>query len=316
MKILVTGADGFVGSWLLPMLTAEGHEVVAGLQPEVALAAQAQRRGALEGARSLPLELLDAASIRSAIEMGWDAVVHLAALASGSEAQRNPLAAWEINTLGTVRVAEALGALRSRGEDPLLLLVSTAEVYGAGTPDLRVETDPVRPCSPYAASKLGAEIAALEVHRRTGLRVVVARAFPHSGPRQDTRFVVPAFAQRLLDAKRSGAREIRVGDLSPVRDFLHVADVAGAYARLLDKGRAGEVYNVASGRSVSVGDLLSMLADVVGFPVTPVPGRELLRPVDIPHLVGDSTKLRTETGWQPANSLEEMLRQVVDAQAN
>jgi UDP-glucose 4-epimerase len=118
-----------------------------------------------------PFDLRDAASVQEVAEGGFEAVVHLAAVASGADARRDPGAAWEINAAGTARLCEALSDSSAR---PLLLLASTAEVYGSGEgPRLRVESDPTVPCSPYAASKLGAEIAAAEVGRRTGLRVIV-----------------------------------------------------------------------------------------------------------------------------------------------
>lgn len=314
MRVLVTGADGFVGSHLVPMLGERGHEVVAAVRPGF------ERREGMERLRGLgrlALELEDADSVRAAVGEDLDAVVHLAAVASGTDAQRDPFAAWRVNTLGTAMLAEALAHAGSeKGREPVLLLASTAEVYGDAPPTPRVETDPVRPCSPYAASKLGAEVASLEVHRRTGLRAIVARAFPHVGAGQDDRFAVPAFARRIAEAKRAGVSEVRVGNLEPVRDYLHVSDVAAAYCELLAKGEAGEVYNVASERGIRLGDLLALLAKIAGHPVTPKPDPDLMRPADIAYLVGDSTKLRQATGWEPRVPLSEALAEVLRAQAD
>src|SRR5207245_5503919 len=154
-----------------------------------------------------------------------------------------------VNAAGTARVVQVLAEAKRTGRaDPVVLVVSTGEVYGAAPePRPRRETDPVAPCSPYAASKAGAELAALEAWRRGGLRGIVARAFAHTGPGQDGRFVVPAFAQRLKLAKRAAAPVVKVGNLEPVREFLHVQDVVDAYARLLVKGQPGDIYNIASG---------------------------------------------------------------------
>lgn len=310
MKVLVTGADGFVGSWLVPRLLEEGHQVVATFRP----GAPTAFRPRPEIAR-VPLELTDGDSVNAALAEDPDAVIHLAAVASGTEAGSNPAHAWTVNAVGTVRVAEALGKIRLQGRgDPLLLVVSTAEVYGPGEPQPRRETDPVQPVSPYAASKLAAEIAALEVHRRTGLRVMVARAFPHSGRGQDDRFVLPAFAKRLLLAKRLRAPAIEVGNLDVVREFNHVSDVVEAYCRLLVSGEPGEVYNVASGVGVRLRDVLERMCELVGYRVVPETSPTLLRRVDIPYLVGNADKLKAATGWSPKVSLDAVLQEVIDAQ--
>jgi GDP-4-dehydro-6-deoxy-D-mannose reductase len=159
-------------------------------------------------------------------------------------------------------------------------------------------------------------VAALEAWRRAGLRVVVARSFAHTGPGQDPRFVVPAFAQRLRFAKRIGAPVVKVGNLEPVRDLLHVQDVVDAYVRLLSKGEAGEVYNVASGQGKSLEDLLFRMAELLGVRAIPEADPDLMRPADIPHLVGDAAKLRAATGWNPRRSLDDTLRDVLNAQAD
>ncbi|GBD32873.1 GDP-6-deoxy-D-mannose reductase [bacterium HR33] len=310
MRVLVTGADGFVGSWLVPRLLEEGHQVMAGVRP----GAPASPRLRPEIPR-VPLELTDGDSVNAALGRSPDAVIHLAAVASGTEAGGNPAHAWTVNAVGTVRVAEALGRARLEGSgDPLLLVISTAEVYGPGDRRPRVETDPVNPVSPYAASKLGAEIAAFEVYRRTGLRVIVARAFPHSGRGQDDRFVLPAFAKRLLLAKRVGAPAIEVGNLDVVREFNHVSDVVDAYCRLLVSGKVGEVYNVASGVGVSLREVLDRMCELVGYRVVPETSPTLLRRVDIPYLVGNADKLKADTGWSPKVSLDAVLQEVLDAQ--
>jgi GDP-4-dehydro-6-deoxy-D-mannose reductase len=163
---------------------------------------------------------------------------------------------------------------------------------------------------------VGAEVAALEVWRRTGLRTVVARPFTHTGPGQEPRFVLPAFVSRLRAARASGASEVPTGNLGPVRDLLDVRDVVEAYLALLRAGVPGEVYNVARGDGCSLRELFDRLAGLVGVAAEPRPTPELQRARDIPHLVGDTSKLRRATGWSPAISLDATLRGLVDAQTD
>jgi len=196
------------------------------------------------------------------------------------------------------------------------LLVSTGEVYGVGTGAPRRESDPLLPCSPYAASKVGAEVAVLETARRTGLRVIVARPFPHTGPGQDSRFVVPAFARRLREAERAGRDTIETGNLDPVRDLLDVRDVATAYIALLARGAAGEVYNVASGVGYSLRDVLERLGALIGVKMVATLEPALARTSDIKHLVGNADKLRAATGWAPDYPLDRTLQDLLDAQTD
>lgn len=319
MRVLVTGADGFVGRWLVRRLLADGRDVFAAVRPATSAAhaddglTDAER----EAVRWLPLELLDADSIRQVAGSPYDAVIHLAAVASGPEALRDPGGAWTVNAVGTVRLCQVLADGKAAGRsDPLVLIVSSAEVYGRGEARPRRETDVPAPCSPYAASKVAAETAGLEAWRRAGLRVIVARPFAHTGPGQDARFVVPAFAQRLRFAQRIGAPVVKVGNLEPVREFLHVQDVVDAYARLLTKGQPGETYNVASGEGLSLEDLLFRMAGLIGVRPIPEADPDLMRPADIPHLVGDGAKLRHATGWAPRFTLDQTLKDVLDAQAD
>jgi GDP-4-dehydro-6-deoxy-D-mannose reductase len=311
MRVLVTGADGFVGTRLVRRLLGDGHEVVGAVQRGAP-----RRLSPAEQARVewLPLELATIDSVRRVAGARYDAVVHLAAVASGAEAAGDPGHAWAINAAGTARLAQVLVENKEQA-DPVVLIVSTGEVYGRASGPRR-ETDPVAPCSPYAASKAGAELAALEAWRRAGLRVVVARAFPHTGAGQDTRFVVPAFIGRLRVAQQAGAPVIKVGNLAPVREFLHVDDVVEAYVRLLGHGRPGEIYNVASGEGISIRELLERLAALVGVQAVAEVDPRLVRSGDIPCLLGDATKLRSATGWAPRHTLEETLADVVHAQAD
>jgi len=315
MKVLVTGADGFVGRHLVRRLVEAGDEVAAGCRPG---GPPVDWSVAAPGApvTVVPLEITDRASVEGALGWGPAAVVHLAAVASTREARRDPAGAWVVNAAGTAQLVAAATRRESGAGDSLILVVSSGEVYGAGGLSPRVESDPLLPVSPYAASKVGAEAAALEAWRRTGLRVVIARPFPHTGPGQSTGYAVPSFAERLRAAKASGAATVPTGNLDPVRDLLHVRDVVEAYRLLLGRGVPGEAYNVARGEGVRMGELFRLLGGIIGTRAEPRPDPSLVRRGDIPYLVGDSTKLRRATGWAPAISVEQTLRELVDAQAD
>ncbi len=275
--------------------------------------------GEPSGARieMIPIELTDARSLTAALQWRPEAIVHLAAVASVREALSDPGTAWVVNAAGTARLLHAAETLRvGGGADPVLILVSSGEVYGPSEPRLRKETDPPLPHSSYAASKLAAELAGLETWRRTGLRVIIARPFTHTGPGQTTRYVLPALVERLRAAKASGATSIPTGNLTSVRDFLDVRDVVEAYLALLHRGVPGEIYNVSRGEGVGLADMLHRLSQLIGVSVEPKSDPALTRAADIPHLVGDSSKLRRATSWAPSISLEQTLRDLVNAEAH
>jgi GDP-4-dehydro-6-deoxy-D-mannose reductase len=312
VKVLVTGANGFVGGWLVRGLLGAGHDVVGatGREQGPAILTPAER----DRVEWLAFDLGDQASVARLVDRDCDALVHLAGLASVSRSYRDPVATWQVNAVGTVRLVTALAGTRAaRGGDPVVLVVSTAEVYGPGPARLRHEDDPVAPVSPYAASKAAAELAALELWRRTGLRVVIARPFPHTGPGQLPHFVVPSLIARLRVAQAAGAPVVKTGNLEPVRDLLDVRDVVDAYLALLTRGEPGAVYNVATGSGLGLGALFDRIAGLLGHRAIPELDAGLARPADIPHLVGDAHRLRSATGWSPRFTLDETLQQMIDA---
>lgn len=312
-RLLITGADGFVGRWLTRAAIAEGWSVTAatgpgGHAPETWLdATEVSQVTAVSADLTAPEELA------RVVAGPVDAVVHLAALSSGAAARRDPAGAMQVNATATGNLITAIAAA---GHRPRFLLVSTGEVYGAGHAEPISEHAAIRPISPYAESKVAAEAVALERGAAAAIDVVIARAFPHTGPGQSTDFVLPAFADRLRAAKQNGAREIAVGNLDVVRDFLDVRDVARAYLLLLASDTSDRAYNVASGSGQHLQACVVRLAELLGVDVTPVVDPALVRPADIPVLIGDPSRLVAATGWTPALTFDRTLQDLVNAQAH
>jgi GDP-4-dehydro-6-deoxy-D-mannose reductase len=291
MRVLVTGSRGFVGSWLVRHFDESGY-AVTGLDEHV--------------------DVTDAAALREAVVgVAPDCIVHLAALSSVGSSWGDSSRTYEVNTVGSANLLDAAAACAS---PPRVLLVSSSEVYGwAGRDALPAREElPVRPVSPYAASKAAAEIVALQMFRGRKLEVIVARPFNHTGPGQTANFVVPALAQQVAAAAASAAPSIRTGNLDVNRDISDVRDVVVAYRLLLEKGRPGQVYNVCSGRAVSIRSVAERLVELSGLDIPIRVDPDRVRPVDVPDLWGDPGRLESECGWEPAYSLDRTLRDVLD----
>jgi GDP-4-dehydro-6-deoxy-D-mannose reductase len=300
MRVLVTGANGFVGRHLRAALEARGHDVVAAEHSE-------------QGGDVLPLDLRDALNVRGVVDIARaDAVAHLAAQTFIPASIADPWSTHDVNAGGTLRLLEALRAARAGGgTDPRILVAGSADVYGVQGAFPVVETAPLHPANPYAASKIAAESYGVAAAAAYQMNVVVTRAFNHIGRGQDRRFVVPSFALQLASIANGGDPLLRVGNLDAERDFLDVRDVVAAYVLLLEGGgAAGEVYNVAGGRAVSIKDILRQLVMIARVGVEIRDDPERLRPSDVPRLVGDAGKLRAATGWEPAIGLPAALRDV------
>ena len=310
MKVLVTGANGFVGKWLCADFLSRGHEVLGGVRSLTELAELgAEWRRRLEPVTWLEMDLERADELDAAVGQAPQAVVHLAAVASGSQARANPLMTWSVNCLGTCAL---LDRVERRGLETRILMISTGEVYGAGLTRPAAETDPLAPCSPYAASKAAAELAVQEFGRRTAADTVIARLFPVAGPGQPEALVASALARRILAARESGQREIAVGNLAPVRELIDVRDASVALCLLLERGESGGVYNVARGEGIALTAVLDTLAELIGWSGVGVPDPGLFRQADIPYLVGDRSRIAA-LGWSPRYQWRATLQDLVSS---
>ncbi|MGH8999809.1 MAG: NAD-dependent epimerase/dehydratase family protein, partial [Acidimicrobiia bacterium] len=290
MRALVTGAAGFAGTALVAHLRSCGDDVVA------------LDRGC---------DVTDPDAVRAAVDAARpEAVYHLAALSHVGDSWSSPNEVFRTNAegaLNVLRAATAAGVER-------VLVVGSADEYGAVRPeDLPLaEEAPLRPLTPYGASKVAAEYLALQAHLSGGLGAIMVRAFNHTGPGQSDRFVVPALARRIAEAERDGHKQIKVGSLEPVRDFTDVDDVAAAYRLLVAAGTPGVVYNVCSGTGRRVAEIADVLLGMARHQIELVPDPALVRPVEVPRLVGNPSRLSQATGWAPAVPFEATLAAVLD----
>jgi GDP-4-dehydro-6-deoxy-D-mannose reductase len=244
-----------------------------------------------------------------------DVVFHLAGISSVGGAESDPGAAADVNVTATVRLLGAVARLRdAEAADPVVLVVGSGEQYGAhpAASQPLVESAEQRPLTLYAATKAAQELFALQAWRRHGVRVVCARSFNHTGAGQSDSFLLPALVRRALMLRERGGGVLRLGNTSPVRDLSHVSDVVAAYILLAERGGAGEAYNVCGGVGHSVGELAAAVLRRVGVDAALEEDPALVRPVDVPILVGDAGRLRA-LGWTPARTLDDCIDDLIHA---
>jgi GDP-4-dehydro-6-deoxy-D-mannose reductase len=311
MRALITGITGFAGSHLAEYLLAE--------QPEVEVFGIYRWRSRMDNVRHLldrltllEADLRDYTSIAQALEESRpDFIFHLAAQSFVPSSWRAPAETLSTNVNGQTNLFEAVRALDL---DPVVQIACSSEEYGMVLPDevpIR-ESNPLRPLSPYAVSKVAQDLLGYQYFQSYGLKAVRTRGFNHTGPRRGEVFVLSNFARQLAQIE-AGLQEpvIRVGNLSAVRDFTDVRDTVRAYWLAVRRGRPGEVYNIASGTGVSMQEALDQLVDLSGADVRVEVDPERLRPSDVPRLIGDSSRFRKDTGWEPRipfrQTLEDLL---------
>jgi GDP-4-dehydro-6-deoxy-D-mannose reductase len=292
VRVLVTGAAGFVGSHLLPRLASQGHDVVA-----------VDREVDVGDAQRVARAVSDAAP---------QGLIHLAGISSVAASRDQPVATWRTNYVGARNILEGV---RRRAPDCHVLLVGSGEIYGLAAPGQQPfdEHSAIAPRSPYACAKACADRLG-GAYARLGLRVARLRPFNHTGPGQSEHFAAGSFTRQAAEIAR-GLRKpvLRVGNLDSTRDFLDVEDVVAAYCAVLETGTTG-VFNVASGTGRRIGDLLERLLAVAEVAPEIVVDPARVRPTDCS--VGNSQRLQRATGWRPRVGFDETLsRMFEDAQA-
>jgi GDP-4-dehydro-6-deoxy-D-mannose reductase len=310
MRVLITGAAGFVAGHLIDFLLREepAAQVLGVVRPHGTPGGRARRRVSFAEA-----DLEEPAAVEAVFDlMPPDRIVHLAAQSSVHHSFADPAGTLRTNVLPLVHLLEAV---RRRGLRPRVLAAGSADEYGLVRPeDVPVtESLALRPASPYAVSKATQTFLALQYAQAHGLGVLATRTFPHTGPGRGEVFAESSFARQVA-AVEAGLLPpvLHVGNLDVVRDFTDVRDVVRAYWLLLDKGEAGEVYNVCRGTGVRLREVLDTLIRLAGAQVELRQDPARLRPSDAPILVGDPGKLRRATGWVPRLPLETTLKDLLD----
>lgn len=311
-KILITGASGFAGSFLAEYLLNSGDCEVYGTSLSETFSDNIV--SLKDKLHLVAVDLQDFERVKQIIgDIKPDEIYHLAALASPTKSFANPTetitnnVAIEINLFEAVKVHNLL--------QTKILITSSAEVYGiVAQNDLPIDEEtPLKPTSPYAVSKIAQDFLGFQYHQAAKLPIIRVRPFNHIGPRQTPQFVVARFASQIASIEKGKIEPIiRVGNLDTKRDFTDVKDMVRAYTMILEKGTAGDVYNIGSGVSYKISDILDKLLALSTVKVTIEKDPDLYRPADNPELICDCSKMKLVTGWEPKVSLDETLKNTLD----
>lgn len=315
MRALITGITGFAGSHLADYLLAhQPHVQIYGTRrwrsPMDNLAHLGPKLG--KEVKLIETDLRDYSSVRLCLEESKpDYIFHLAAQSFVPTSWGAPAETLNTNIVGQTNIFEAV---RHLGLDPVIQIACSSEEYGLVHPHEAPikEDNPLRPLSPYAVSKVSQDYLAYQYFMSYGIKAVRTRGFNHTGPRRGEVFVTSNFAKQLASIK-VGLQEpvIKVGNLTAVRDFTDVRDMVRAYWLAVTKAKPGEVYNIATGHGITIQNLLNRLIELAEVDVRVEEDPARMRPSDVEILIGDSSKFRADTGWEPEIPLEQTLRDVV-----
>ena len=313
MRVLVTGISGFVGRHLSAELSGDTWEIFGTYYPEE----DSATAGEIDASRRLLCDIRDKKKVTALIKkIRPEAVVHLAAISFVPHSIENPLLATEVNLIGTINLYEAILEARIT---PIILFIGSAAEYGqVGEKELPItEKQPLNPQNPYTCSKAAADLMSHQYYLHRALPIIRVRPFNHIGPGQSEYFVTSDFARQIaLIEKGESAPFIHVGDLSPCRDFTDVRDVVRAYRLLLEKGEAGELYNVASGVEYSIKEILDKLLSMSKERIEIKVEEGKFRPADMKHFFGSSENLTSRTGWRARINLEKSLEDILNCWRN
>lgn len=312
MKALITGITGFAGSHLAELLLEKNFEVFGALRHRSRM--ENITPDVEKNVTFIECELRDSVPVKDMLrKVKPDLIFHLAAQSFVPTSWVSPADTITNNTIGQLNLFEAmkdLGLTETR-----IQLAGSSEEYGmVYENEIPIkETNPLRPLSPYAVSKIAQDMMGYQYHESYGIKAIRTRAFNHTGPRRGEIFVTSAFAKQIAAIEKgSQAPVIKVGNLDAKRDFTDVRDVVRAYLEIIRKGEPGDIYNICSGSSITMQQLLDGLLAHSDVDIKVETDPERLRPSDVPILEGDCSKLKAATGWEPLIPLEQTLKDTLD----
>lgn len=312
MRALITGITGFAGSHLAEYILAE--------QPGVEVYGTFRWRSRMDNVEHLDgriklveADLRDYTSVHRALEISRpDYIFHLAAQSFVPASWNAPSDTIVTNVTGQTNLFEAIRALKL---DPVVQIACSSEEYGLVHPDETPikETNPLRPLSPYAVSKVGQDYLGYQYFQSYGLKAIRTRGFNHTGPRRGQVFVTSNFCSQVAAIELELQEPvIRVGNMEAIRDFTDVRDMVRAYWLAVTKAKPGEVYNIATGHGIHIREMLDLVLSFSRVKVRTEVDPERLRPSDVEILIGDSSKFRADTGWEPQIPFEQTVRDLLD----
>lgn len=303
MKALITGVDGFVGYYLYKHLLEQGDQVCGTtILPDYTN----------EEIEIRQMDLLDEKNVNKVIqEVQPDAIYHLAGQSAVGLSWDRPALTMDINVNGTIHLLESV---RKFSPSTKVLIIGSSDQYGpikAEECPIKEER-PLKPVSPYGISKATQEQIAMLYVKSYGMNIIMVRAFNHIGPRQGKNFVVADFASKIAEIEKGAEPVLRVGNLKAYRDFTDVRDIVKGYCLLINKGHIGEVYNIGSGKPIKIEEILDILIRLSKVSIDVTIDQEKIRPIDVPLVQCDNTKIKEHTGWKIVNEIQQTLEDTLD----
>ncbi|MHC1749535.1 MAG: GDP-mannose 4,6-dehydratase [Cellulosilyticaceae bacterium] len=303
MRALITGIDGFVGYHLYKLLISQGVEVHG---------TTILKNYTNEEVSLYTMDLLNKDEVTKIIQkVQPDYVYHLAGQSAVGLSWQAPVLTMNVNINGTINL---LDAIRKESKLCRVLIIGSSDQYGPVTPQMCPikEAQALNPVSPYGISKCTQEQMAQLYVKAYGMDIVMVRAFNHIGPMQGINFVISDFASKIVAIEKGSEPIIKVGNLDAYRDFTDVRDIVRGYSMLMQKGHKGEVYNIGSGKSIQIQDVLEILLSLAKLAINVQVDVDKLRPLDVPKVVCDNSKIRNHTGWAIENNINQTLQDTLD----